>query len=72
MGSKDLKATVEVTDTNGLYTEGLYINSSLWSEFETVVLKDNYASPNAELRVPKDFTGSGEMKGTIIFWAEAI
>ncbi len=72
MGSKDLKATVEVTDTNGLYTEGLYINSSLWSEFETVVLKDNLASPNAELRVPGDFTGSGEMEGTIIFWAEAI
>lgn len=72
MGSKDLKATVEVTDTNGLYTEGLYINSSLWSEFETVVLKDNLASPNAELRVPGDFTGSGEMAGTIIFWAEAI
>jgi len=72
MGSKDLKATVEVTDTNGLYTEGLYINSSLWSEFETVVLKDNLASPNAELRVPRDFTGSGEMEGTIIFWAEAI
>ena len=72
MGSKDLKATVEVTDTNGLYTEGLYINSSLWSEFETVVPKDDYASPNAELRVPGDFTGSGEMEGTIIFWAEAI
>jgi len=72
MGSKDLKATVEVTDTNGLYTEGLYINSSLWSEFETVVPKDDYASPNAELRVPEYFTGSGEMEGTIIFWAEAI
>ncbi|MEA3323779.1 MAG: DUF4198 domain-containing protein [Euryarchaeota archaeon] len=72
IGSKDLKATVEVTDTNGLYTEGLYINSSLWSEFEAAVLKDNYASPNAELRVPGDFTGSGEMKGAIIFWAEAI
>jgi hypothetical protein len=72
MGSKDLKATVEVTDTNGLYTEGLYINSSLWSEFETAVMKDNYASLDAELHVPEDFTGSGEMEGTIIFWAEAI
>jgi len=72
IGSKDLKATVEVTDTNGLYTEGLYINSSLWSEFEAAVLKDNYTSPNAELRVPGDFTGSGEMEGAIIFWAEAI
>ncbi len=72
MGSKDLKATVEVTDTNGLYTEGLYMDSSLWNEFEMVVMKDNHASPNAELRVPGDFTGSGEMEGTIIFWAEAI
>lgn len=72
MGSKDMKATVEVTDTNGLYTEGLYINSSLWSEFETAVMKDNYVSLDAELHVPEDFTGSGEMEGTIIFWAEAI
>ena len=71
-GSKDLKSTVEVTDTNGLYTEGLYINSSLWDEFETAVTKDNYATMDAELRVPEDFTGSGEMEGTIIFWAEAI
>ncbi|HIE30826.1 MAG TPA: DUF4198 domain-containing protein [Methanosarcinales archaeon] len=72
MGSKDLKSTVEVTDMNGLYTGGLHIDASLWSEFETAVLKDEYVSLDTKLCVPEDFTGSGEMKGTMIFWAEAV
>lgn len=71
-GSKDIKSTVEVTDSSGLYTEGLYINAAVWDEFETTVSKDKYVPLDAELHVPGDFTGSGEMKGTIIFWAEAI
>jgi len=71
-GSKDIKSTVEVTDTSGLYTEGLYINAAMWDEFETTVSKDKYVPLDAELHVPGDFTGSGEMEGTIIFWAEAV
>jgi hypothetical protein len=72
MGSKDLKSTVEVTDTNGLYTEGLHINASSWGEFETAVPADESVSLNIELHVPENFAGSGEMEGTIIFWAEAV
>ncbi len=71
-GSKDMKTTVEVIDPSGLYTAGLYIDASIWDEFETVVPKDKHVPLTTELRVPGDFTGSGEMEGTIIFWAEAI
>jgi len=72
-GSKDLLITMEVTDTNGLYSEGLYINTHyFWNEFETTVQNGNHVSLDTELRVPEDFTGSGEMQGEIIFWAEAI
>ena len=71
-GSRDMKTTVEVVDPSGLYTAGLYIDASLWSEFETVVSKDKHVPLTTELRVPGDFTGSGAMEGTIIFWAEAI
>ena len=71
-GSKDLQTTVEVVDPSGLYTAGLYIGASLWDEFETAVPKGKHVPLTTELRVPGDFTGSGEMKGTIIFWAEAI
>ncbi len=72
MGSNDLKSTVEVTDTNGLYTEGLRINASLWGEFETAVPADESVSLDVELHVPENFAGSGEIAGTIIFWAEAV
>ena len=71
-GSKDMKTTVEVIDPSGLYTAGLYIDASIWDEFETVVPKDKHVPLTTELRVPGDFAGSGEMEGTIIFWAEAI
>lgn len=71
MGSKNLKITVEATDTNGLYTRGLYINSSLWDKFEKEIQKDSHAPISTELRVPQDFSGSGEMKGMLIFWTEA-
>ena len=72
LGSKDLMISVSVEDTSGLYTAGLQIDDTLWSEYETEILKDNFASLGLQLLVPGDFVGSGEMMGTIIIWSEAI
>ena len=71
-GSKDLKATVEVIDPSGLYATGLYMDKSPWNEFETAVPTDSHVPLTAELRVPEEFTGTGVIEGTIIFWAEAV
>jgi len=72
MGSKDLAISVSVEDTSGLYTAGLQIDDTLWSEYEVEIPKDNFASLDLQLHVPGNFVGSGEMMGTIIIWSEAI
>ncbi|MGP8321624.1 MAG: DUF4198 domain-containing protein [Methanosarcinaceae archaeon] len=72
LGSKDLAISVSVEDTSGLYTAGLKIDDTLWSEYETEIQKDNFSSLDLQLHVPGDFVGSGEMMGTIIIWSEAI
>ncbi|MCD4809353.1 MAG: DUF4198 domain-containing protein [Methanosarcinales archaeon] len=72
LGSKDLAISVSVEDISGLYTAGLQIDDTLWSEYETEIPKDNFASLDLQLLVPGDFVGSGEMMGTIIIWSEAI
>jgi len=72
LGSKDLVISVSIEDTSGLYTTGLQIDDTLWSEYETEILKDNFTSLDLQLHVPADFVGSGEMMGTIIIWSEAI
>ncbi len=72
LGSKDLAISVSVEDTSGLYTAGLQIDDTLWSEYETEIPKDNFTSLDLQLLVPGDFVGSGEMMGTIIIWSEAI
>jgi len=72
MGSKDLAISVSVEDTSGLYTAGLQIDDTLWSEYEVEISKDNFASLDLQLHVPGNFVGSGEMMGTIIIWSEAI
>jgi Domain of unknown function (DUF4198) len=72
LGSKDLAISVSVEDISGLYAAGLQIDDTLWSEYETEIPKDNFASLDLQLLVPGDFVGSGEMMGTIIIWSEAI
>ncbi|MCG7850849.1 MAG: DUF4198 domain-containing protein [ANME-2 cluster archaeon] len=72
LGSKDLVISVSVVDTSGLYTAGLQIDDTLWSEYEKEILKDNFTSLDLQLHVPGNFVGSGEMMGTIIIWSEAI
>ena len=72
MGSKDLAISVSVEDSSGLYTAGLHVGDTLWSEYEVEIPKDNFASLDLQLLVPGDFVGSGEMMGTIIIWSEAI
>ena len=72
LGSKDLAISVSVEDTSGLYTAGLKVDDTLWSEYEVEILKDNFASLDLQLHVPGNFVGSGEMMGTIIIWSEAI
>ncbi|HJH30551.1 MAG TPA: DUF4198 domain-containing protein [Methanosarcinaceae archaeon] len=72
LGSKDLVISVSVEDMSGLYTTGLQIDDTLWSEYKVEILKDDFASLDLQLHVPGNFVGSGEMMGTIIIWSEAI
>ena len=72
LGSKDLAISVGVEDTTGLYTAGLKINDTLWSEYDTQIPKDKFTTLDLQLHVPASFVGSGEMIGTIIIWSEAI
>jgi hypothetical protein len=56
-------------DADGLYVDGLAINSTRWNEFEGTVRRDKSEEYTVTLTVPETYTETGNQNGTIIFWA---
>jgi hypothetical protein len=62
--------TAEVTDNAGdLFADGLNLDGSLWSLFQTTVARANSQTAQATLAVPESYSGVGEVEGTLILWA---
>jgi len=69
-GAWNLSITTTVTDTaQGLYVEGLKLDSVKWDIFSTTVMRDGTTNCIATLTVPEDYTLTGRQDGTLIFWA---
>lgn len=62
--------TAEVTGSaDGLFVEGLNLDGSPWSLFETTVARGDSGTTQATLAVPEDYSGVGDMAGALILWA---
>jgi hypothetical protein len=84
MGPRDTSQPVAVTnegawkllitavvsdDADGLYVDGLAINSLKWNQFEGTVRRSKSEEYTVTLTVPETYTETGNQNGTIIFWA---
>ncbi|MDD4497237.1 MAG: DUF2341 domain-containing protein, partial [Methanosarcinaceae archaeon] len=73
-GSCSINVTAEVSDSSvrdALFSQGLLLDSLLWNEYSKIIGNENQASTAVTLRVPVGYSGFGNKKGTITFWAEA-
>ncbi|AKB35374.1 cell surface protein [Methanosarcina siciliae C2J] len=73
-GSCDVNVTAVVCDSSdgdSLFSQGLLLDSQLWNNYWKVVGGDSQENTSVALKVPADYAGSGNKKGTITFWAEA-
>jgi Periplasmic copper-binding protein (NosD). len=71
-GGCDVIVTAEVTDSSDdLYKRGLWIDDEFWPDFERTVQKDRTVTSEIVLKVPTDYTGTGNIDGTLILWVEA-
>ncbi|AKB27475.1 cell surface protein [Methanosarcina siciliae T4/M] len=73
-GSCDVNVTAVVCDSSdgdSLFSQGLLLDSQLWNNYWKVVGGDSQENTSVVLKVPADYAGSGNKKGTITFWAEA-
>lgn len=69
-GAWSLLITATVTDTaDGLYVDGLEIDSVMWNAFGTTVSRNGTTDCSVTLSVPETYTNTGSQGGTIIFWA---
>ncbi|AKB34222.1 cell surface protein [Methanosarcina siciliae HI350] len=74
IGSCDVNVTAVVSDSSAgdqLFSQGLMLDSQLWNNYWKVVGKNSQENTSVALKVPADYAGSGNKKGTITFWAEA-
>jgi hypothetical protein len=70
LGAWKLAITTTVSDdADGLYVDGLALNSTRWNEFEGTVRRDHSEEFTVTLTVPETYTETGNQNGTIIFWA---
>jgi len=70
LGAWKLAIITDVSDdADGLYVDGLKLNSLKWDEFEGTVSRDKSAGYTVTLTVPETYTLTGNQNGTIIFWA---
>jgi len=69
-GAWRLAITTDVSDdAEGLYVDGLKLNSLKWNEFDGTVSRDDSEEYVVTLTVPETYTLTGNQNGTIIFWA---
>jgi hypothetical protein len=66
---KLLITTVVSDDAEGLYVDGIKLDSVKWDEFEGAVRRDHSEEHSVTLTVPETYTETGSQNGTIIFWA---
>jgi hypothetical protein len=66
---KLLITAVVSDDADGLYVDGLAINSLKWNQFEGTVRRSKSEEYTVTLTVPETYTETGNQNGTIIFWA---
>ena len=72
-GSCDIIVTVEVTDSSDvLYKQGLWIDDNFWPNYEKTVQKGRTVSSELVLKVPADYSNTGNIDGTLILWVEAV
>jgi hypothetical protein len=72
VGAWEVKISTEVTDeADNLYVNGLRLDGSLWSLFQTTISRDDSMATQVSLHVPEDYAGVGEKTGALTFWAEA-
>ncbi|WP_345939371.1 PKD domain-containing protein [Methanosarcina acetivorans] len=72
-GVSGIKVTAEVSDSSAednLFGLGLLLDSQIWSDYCNVIGSNSQENATAALHVPSDYTGTGNKKGTITFWAE--
>ncbi|AKB37163.1 cell surface protein [Methanosarcina siciliae C2J] len=73
-GVSSINVTAEVSDSSAgddLFSLGLLLDSQIWSDYWNVIGSNSQENATAALHVPSDYTGTGNKKGTITFWAEA-
>ncbi|AKB30294.1 cell surface protein [Methanosarcina siciliae T4/M] len=73
-GTCDVNVTAIVCDYSAgdeLFSQGLLLDSQIWNNYWKVVGKNSQENTSVALKVPADYAGSGNKKGTITFWAEA-
>ncbi len=72
-GSTNLSVTADVTDTaQDLYVRGLQINNATWTDYQTQLTSNGTEEADLRLRVPADYSGEGEKKGVLMFWAQQV
>ena len=70
-GTCTITVTPAVTDTAaGLYTDGVLLDSVIWSSYRKVIAQGNAIDVSTVLDIPPDYTEVGTQKGIIIFWAQ--
>ncbi|MDR0767421.1 MAG: right-handed parallel beta-helix repeat-containing protein, partial [Methanosarcinales archaeon] len=70
-GGGDVKITAEVTSTSDdLYKRGLWIDNLFWQDFEKVVVQGETEISEVVLKVPVDYSSTGNIGGTLIMWVE--
>ena len=65
----DLIYDRQFDDAEDLFVEGLNLDGSIWSSYAATIARDSFQNSDATLVVPEDYTGTGAMEGTVIFWA---
>ena len=72
-GSTNLSVTADVTDAaQDLYVRGLQINNSTWTDYQVQLIPNGTEEADLRLRVPVDYSGEGEKKGVLMFWAQQL
>ena len=74
-GDCSINVTVEVSDSSAgdqLFTQNLLFDSQLWKNYSKLLEKNSQANTTVVLSVPAGYSGVGNKKATITFWAEVV
>ena len=60
-----------VVSGDSLFVENLSVNNAPWQKFKNNLTAGQSENEKLKLTVPKDFPGSGQKNGQLVFWASA-